>query len=169
VSEGSVWMGRGLPPYDCTGTEPTLLCLVWCLFRTKKKEGGPPSTEQQEILKTYARRYLLQMLAMLEVLPSSLLMLLKTNDCLRHIDTLLGTPINTIEGERSGAGEFHPARCCSSVRLLVNDLPPLDIRLLCSCPPSFLYLTIAPFDEQLSRPSPLTSYFGRTYLMRGLS
>ena len=32
------------------------------------------------------------------VLPSELLLLLKTNDCLRHIDKQLGTPVNSAAG-----------------------------------------------------------------------
>lgn len=32
------------------------------------------------------------------VLPSQLLLLLKTNDCLRHIDKQLGTPVNSAAG-----------------------------------------------------------------------
>jgi hypothetical protein len=35
---------------------------------------------------------------MLGMLPSELLLLLKTNDCLRHIDKQLGTPVNSATG-----------------------------------------------------------------------
>lgn len=50
---------------------------------------------QDAEIQAYAQRYLTKVISMLGVLPSNLLLLLKTNDCLRHIDRALGTPINT--------------------------------------------------------------------------
>lgn len=50
---------------------------------------------ESEMLKAYAKKYLFDIVRMLGVVPSDLLLLLKTNDCLRHIDLSLGVPINT--------------------------------------------------------------------------
>lgn len=49
-------------------------------------------------LQAYAERYLDQINYILGKVPSDMLLLLKTNDCLRHIDRRLNTPINTISG-----------------------------------------------------------------------
>ena len=34
---------------------------------------------------------------MLNEMPSDMILLFKTNDCLRHLDSLLGVPINTMQ------------------------------------------------------------------------
>lgn len=57
--------------------------------------GGRRSLGEQEVLKAYARRYFKQVVWLLGRLPSDMLLLLKTNDCLRHIDRALGVPVNT--------------------------------------------------------------------------
>ncbi len=38
------------------------------------------------------------MLNLMGQVPSTLLLLFKTNDCLRHLDNKLGNPINTASG-----------------------------------------------------------------------
>ena len=50
---------------------------------------------ESEMLKAYAKRYALDIVRLLSAVPSELLLLLKTNDCLRHIDVSLGVPVNT--------------------------------------------------------------------------
>eukprot|EP00596_Hydrurales_sp_CCMP1899_P001301 CAMPEP_0119047756 /NCGR_PEP_ID=MMETSP1177-20130426/54810_1 /TAXON_ID=2985 /ORGANISM="Ochromonas sp, Strain CCMP1899" /LENGTH=115 /DNA_ID=CAMNT_0007022715 /DNA_START=1419 /DNA_END=1762 /DNA_ORIENTATION=+ len=47
------------------------------------------------MLRSYAKKYFNEITVMLGMLPSELLLLLKTNDCLRHIDKQLGTPVNS--------------------------------------------------------------------------
>jgi hypothetical protein len=47
------------------------------------------------MLRIYASKYIKEINQLLGVLPSDMLLLLKTNDCLRHLDAQLGTPINT--------------------------------------------------------------------------
>ena len=47
----------------------------------------------------YAQRYLPQINTLMESMPSSLLLLLKTNDCLRQLDKSVGRPVNTLTGE----------------------------------------------------------------------
>ncbi len=44
----------------------------------------------------YAQHYLKDIIAILGTLPRQMLLLLKMNDCLRHIDHVLGSPTNTL-------------------------------------------------------------------------
>lgn len=50
---------------------------------------------ENEIIKNYALRYLDSINSILNRAPSELLLVLKTNDCLRHLDGILGVPINS--------------------------------------------------------------------------
>jgi hypothetical protein len=50
---------------------------------------------ENTMLRIYAAKYLKEINVLLGLLPSDMLLLLKTNDCLRHLDASLGTPINT--------------------------------------------------------------------------
>jgi len=52
---------------------------------------------ESEMLKSYAKKYFKQVVGLLRDVPSELLLLFKTNDCLRHIDRSLGVPVNTIQ------------------------------------------------------------------------
>jgi aarF domain-containing kinase len=54
-----------------------------------------PSAGEAEMLKGYAKKYFKEIIQLLGDVPSELLLLLKTNDCLRHLDRKLGAPINT--------------------------------------------------------------------------
>ncbi len=47
------------------------------------------------MLRGYAQRYFFEIVRLLGEVPSDLLLLLKTNDCLRHLDRALGAPVNT--------------------------------------------------------------------------
>lgn len=51
------------------------------------------------MLKSYAHRYMKEIVLLLGIIPSEMLLLLKTNDCLRHLDRELGAPINTATGK----------------------------------------------------------------------
>lgn len=53
------------------------------------------SKGEQEMLKAYAQRYFKDIVGLLGSIPSQMLLVLKTNDCLRHLDRSLGAPINT--------------------------------------------------------------------------
>lgn len=53
---------------------------------------------ESERMRFYAQRYLSQINGLLENAPSSLLLLLKTNDCLRQLDKSVGRPVNTLTG-----------------------------------------------------------------------
>jgi aarF domain-containing kinase len=48
------------------------------------------------MLRNYARQYRREISTLLRRIPRELLLLLKTNDCLRSIDACLGRPLNTI-------------------------------------------------------------------------
>ena len=49
-----------------------------------------------EMLKAYAKKYFSEIVVLLGRLPSNLLLLMKTNDCLRHLDRTLDVPINSV-------------------------------------------------------------------------
>lgn len=49
-----------------------------------------------EMLKAYAKKYFSEIVGLLGRLPSNLLLLMKTNDCLRHLDRTLHVPINSV-------------------------------------------------------------------------
>jgi hypothetical protein len=59
-------------------------------------------------MRYYAQRYLTQINDLLENVPSSLLLLLKTNDCLRQLDKSVGRPMNTLTGQSSSLCSGHP-------------------------------------------------------------
>lgn len=51
------------------------------------------------VLQQYALRYFDEIVALLDCVPSDVLLLLKTNDCLRHLDKQLRTPVNSTTGK----------------------------------------------------------------------
>jgi aarF domain-containing kinase len=53
------------------------------------------SKGENEMLKAYAKKYFKEVVVLLGEMPSDMLLMLKTNDCLRHIDRALGVPINS--------------------------------------------------------------------------
>lgn len=57
-----------------------------------------PSTNQADkaVIRGYAKRFLKEIFLLLGTLPRQMLLLLKMNDCLRHIDYALGSPTNTL-------------------------------------------------------------------------
>ena len=50
---------------------------------------------EKEMLKAYAQKYFKDISILLRKIPRKLLLVLKTNDCLRHLDKKLGAPINS--------------------------------------------------------------------------
>lgn len=50
------------------------------------------------LLQSYARLYYREIVDLLATVPSDLLLLFKTNDCLRHLDKILDTPVNSTAG-----------------------------------------------------------------------
>eukprot|EP01031_Cornospumella_fuschlensis_P030613 gene30613-36989_t len=59
-----------------------------------KLKRNVKSTEHT-MLQAYAKQYFREIVELLGQVPSDLLLVFKTNDCLRHIDNTLGTPINS--------------------------------------------------------------------------
>lgn len=62
------------------------------------KEGfraQAPSPEEAKQLKVYIKQFAKEISTILRNVPRELLLLLKTNDCLRAVDHSLGAPINT--------------------------------------------------------------------------
>lgn len=61
----------------------------------REKLKGKNTKGESEMLKAYAQKYFKDIVALLGRVDSKMLLLLKTNDCLRHLDRRLGAPINT--------------------------------------------------------------------------
>jgi aarF domain-containing kinase len=70
----------------------------------RSKRGGsvslnnvqPSDRADQAMIRGYAQKYLHEIFGLLARLPRQMLLLLKMNDCLRHIDYKLGSPTNTL-------------------------------------------------------------------------
>lgn len=71
------------------------MCCRWYRFHGKNRKRQVNS----ELLRRYALKYYDAVSELLNSLPSDMLLVFKTNDCLRHIDRLLGVPVNTISGK----------------------------------------------------------------------
>lgn len=56
----------------------------------------PESQADRAVIRGYAKQFLTDIFVLLGVLPRQMLLLLKMNDCLRHIDFALGSPTNTL-------------------------------------------------------------------------
>lgn len=54
------------------------------------------SQADRAVIRGYAKQFLKDIFVLLGTLPPQMLLLLKMNDCLRHIDLALGSPTNTI-------------------------------------------------------------------------
>lgn len=60
------------------------------------KSSSPESQADRAVIRGYAKQFLKDIFVLLGTLPPQMLLLLKMNDCLRHIDFSLGSPTNTI-------------------------------------------------------------------------
>ena len=84
--------------------------------RSKNRWGKPRDKLNKRVDKTvmagYAQRFLRQIMDLLARIPREMLLLLKTNDCLRHIDIALGSPANTmlVTGRYAAAAVYHHER-----------------------------------------------------------
>ncbi len=58
--------------------------------------AAPESQADRAVIRGYAKQFLKDIFVLLGTLPPQMLLLLKMNDCLRHIDFALGSPTNTI-------------------------------------------------------------------------
>jgi len=68
--------------------------------RSKKKslrhEADAGNRADQAVIRGYAQQYLHDIFGLLSTVPRQMLLLLKMQDCLRHIDYSLGSPTNTM-------------------------------------------------------------------------
>jgi aarF domain-containing kinase len=58
--------------------------------------AAPESQADRAVIRGYAKHFLKDIVVLLGILPRQMLLLLKMNDCLRHIDFALGSPTNTL-------------------------------------------------------------------------
>eukprot|EP00605_Chrysophyceae_sp_TOSAG23-4_P000886 GSChrysophyteH1.ASY1.ANO1.977.1 assembled CDS len=63
----------------------------------RTKIEGKISKSDAEMLKVYAEKYFKDIVQLLGRVDSDMLLLLKTNDCLRHLDKKLKSPVNTLK------------------------------------------------------------------------
>ena len=61
-----------------------------------KDHGGEHNQQDKAVIRGYAQKFLVDILTMIDMLPRQMVLLLKMNDCLRHIDYALGSPTNTL-------------------------------------------------------------------------
>lgn len=65
------------------------------IVKDGSKMKSTTSKADAEMLKAYARKYFKEVVGLLGIVPSDLLLLFKTNDCLRHLDRQLNAPVNS--------------------------------------------------------------------------
>ena len=58
--------------------------------------AAPESQADRAVIRGYAKQFMKDIFLLLGTLPPQMLLLLKMNDCLRHIDFALGSPANTL-------------------------------------------------------------------------
>ena len=58
--------------------------------------AAPDSQADRAVIRGYAKQFLSEIFVLLGILPRQMLLLLKMNDCLRHIDFALKSPTNTL-------------------------------------------------------------------------
>jgi aarF domain-containing kinase len=61
-----------------------------------KADFQPDSKSDKAMIQGYAQRFIKDIFGILSTVPRQMLLLLKMNDCLRHIDYTLGSPLNNV-------------------------------------------------------------------------
>lgn len=61
-----------------------------------KSKDNLKSQQDKAVIRGYAQKFLIDILTMIDQLPRQMVLLLKMNDCLRHIDYALGSPTNNL-------------------------------------------------------------------------
>lgn len=64
--------------------------------QTGSLDAAPTGGGDKAVIRGYAQRYLKEIITMLDVVPRQMLLIFKMNDCLRHVDTALGSPVNNL-------------------------------------------------------------------------
>ena len=65
------------------------------VHKDRNKLRGKNTKGESEMLKAYAQKYFKEIVGLLGRVDNRMLLLLKTNDCLRHLDKKLQNPVNT--------------------------------------------------------------------------
>jgi len=65
-------------------------------FELSAKAKGEGNPQDKAVIRGYAQKFLVDILTMIDSLPRQMVLLLKMNDCLRHIDYALGSPANNL-------------------------------------------------------------------------
>ena len=74
------------------------MMLIKLFHRYHRPANHRKTKTENELIRHYAMKYYRAVSDLLNNVPSDMILLFKTNDCLRHIDKLLGVPVNTITG-----------------------------------------------------------------------
>ena len=69
--------------------------------------------QDKAVIKGYAQRYIKEIINMLDIVPRQMLLIFKMNDCLRHVDMALGSPVNNLVI----AGQYASKRVYESERM----------------------------------------------------
>lgn len=81
-------------------------------------EAAPESQADRAVIRGYAKQFMKDIFVLLGTLPPQMLLLLKMNDCLRHIDFALGSPANTlvIAGKFASKAVYEQQQTSTSVK-----------------------------------------------------
>lgn len=65
--------------------------------QTRSLDAAPVNLGgDKAVIRGYAQRYLKEIISMLDIVPRQMLLIFKMNDCLRHLDMALGSPVNNL-------------------------------------------------------------------------
>lgn len=64
--------------------------------QTRSLDASPAGSGDEAVIRGYAQRYLKEIVQMLDIVPRQMLLVFKMNDCLRHLDLKLGSPVNNL-------------------------------------------------------------------------
>lgn len=95
IKKHSVAMGAGEDLYMLFAAVLTMRPWDRILDPTHDHLQVPDTEEERAQLQMYAAQYVGEVAELLRRLPRVVLLLLKTNDCLRSVDNALGAPVNT--------------------------------------------------------------------------
>lgn len=66
--------------------------------QTRSLDASPVGSGggDKAVIRGYAQRYIKEIVEMLDIVPRQMLLIFKMNDCLRHVDMALGSPVNNL-------------------------------------------------------------------------
>ncbi|KAL7553313.1 hypothetical protein ACHAWF_016589 [Thalassiosira exigua] len=88
--------------------------------QTRSLDASSTGSGDKAVIKGYAQRYIKEIIAMLDIVPRQMLLIFKMNDCLRHVDMALGSPVNNlvVAGRYASERVFESDKKRSNGRLL---------------------------------------------------